>query len=161
MPGFLSKLINNISGGSIVKDVIEGADKLFTSKEEKLEFQRLMEEAERKHKEQLIRMAMDAEQQYLADRQSAREMQKEALQQNDLFSKRFVYILAILILISAMAFGATLLWVEIPDENRRMIEMFADIFIFTGAITVVNFFFGSSRGSDDKNAMIRKNGGDK
>lgn len=142
-----------------MKDVIEGADKLFTSKEEKLEFQRLMEDAERKHKEELIRMAMEAEQLHLADRQSAREMQKEALKQSDLFSKRFVYLLAILILIAAIAFGVALLYISIPEENRRMIEMFADIFLFTGAVTVINFFFGSSRGSDDKNSMIRKSDG--
>lgn len=148
-------ILNTLTGGSFVKDVMAGADKLFTSKEEKAQIERLLLEAENKHKEQIISLTLQAQEQYFKDRQSAREMQKEALRQNDQFSKRFVYYLAILILLAAIGFGASLLWIEFPESNRRMIEMFADIFLFSGAMIVIQFFFGSSRGSDEKNALFR------
>lgn len=82
------------------------------------------------------------------DRDSARSMQKEALKQSDTFAKRYVYYLASFIVISAFFFGVALLFVEIPKENKRLVEMFADVFLFGGAITVIQFFFSGSFSTD-------------
>lgn len=78
------------------------------------------------------------------DKQSARNMQIEALKQDDKFSKRFIYFLASFVIISATGFAFGLFFYSIPENNKRMIEMFADVYLFAGAIMVLQFFFGSS-----------------
>jgi hypothetical protein len=90
------------------------------------------------------------------DRDSAREMQMEALKQENVLSKVFVYYLGAFMLLSATSFGVMLFFVEFPEENRRLIEMFVDIFLFSGAVTVLNFFLGSSKGSVDKSKQLLK-----
>jgi len=78
------------------------------------------------------------------DKQSARNLQIEALKQDDKFSKRFIYFLASFVIVSATGFAFGLFFYQIPDGNKRMIEMFADVYLFAGAIMVLQFFFGSS-----------------
>lgn len=86
----------------------------------------------------------------LLDRQNARNMQIAALSQSDTFSKRFLYYLSSFIIVAATTFGVLLFFVEVPVDNRRLVEMFADIYLFAGALAVINFFFGSSLGSKEK-----------
>lgn len=148
-------LISKLFGsgvGSVVDSVANAADKFITTKAEKEEFKaelaRIAQEGEK--------IAIERERQYLADVASARAMQSSALNQSDLFSKRFVYYLASFIIISATIFGISLMYYEIPEGNKRMVEMFFDIYLFSGALTVIYFFFGSSSGSHDKNSILRK-----
>lgn len=91
----------------------------------------------------------------LEDTANARAMQTAALQQDDIFSKRYTYYLSAFIMVSAVSFGTMLFFVEFPETNRRLIEMLFDLFLFSGAITVINFFFGSSKGSADKTKMLK------
>jgi len=78
------------------------------------------------------------------DRKSARELQIEALKQDDKFSKRFIYFLASFVILSATGFAFGLFFFTVPEGNRRTIEMFADVYLFAGAVMVLNFFFGAS-----------------
>jgi len=90
----------------------------------------------------------------LDDKKSARDMQIAALSQEDIFSKRFVYYLAIIIISASILFGTALMFIEeIPEGNKRLVEMFADIFLFSGGLVVIQFFFGSSKGSRDKDIV--------
>lgn len=86
----------------------------------------------------------------IADRQNARAMQMAALDQTDLFSKRYLYYLSSFIIVTATLFGVLLFFVEVPEENKRLVEMFSDIYLFAGAVAVINFYFGSSLGSKQK-----------
>ena len=40
--------------------------------------------------------------------------------------------------------------VEIPEQNQRIVDMILGVIIGTGLVSVINFFFGSSKGSKDK-----------
>jgi hypothetical protein len=91
-----------------------------------------------------------------ADRDSARTLQTTALTQTDIFSKRYIYFLSTFIIVSATAFGFMLFWADFPEPNRRLVEMFADIYLFAGAIMVLQFFFGSSKSSHDKTDILNK-----
>jgi hypothetical protein len=93
---------------------------------------------------------------YLEDVQDARQMQVEALKQDSWLAKHFIYLLSGFIILAATFFGVMLFFIEFPEENRRMVEMFSDIYLFGGAIMVLNFHLGSSKGSADKNGMIDK-----
>lgn len=100
---------------------------------------------------ELHKMELDELKLLLDDTKDARDLQKVALRQEDRFSKRFVYYLAIIIISAAILFGAALMFLEeIPEGNKRLVEMFADIFLFSGGLVVIQFFFGSSKGSRDK-----------
>lgn len=87
---------------------------------------------------------------YLADVQDARDMQKVALGQSSWLAKHYIYLLGTFILVSATGFGVALTFYVVPEENKRLVEMFADIYLFAGAMAVINFFFGSSIGSKEK-----------
>ena len=89
----------------------------------------------------------------------ARDMQKIALQQDDIFSKRFVYYFAIGIAGFSMIVVGLLFFIEIPDSNRRVVDMILGVVIGSGLISVINFFFGSSKGSKDKTEQMFRNRG--
>ena len=86
---------------------------------------------------------------YTADVDSAREMQKEALKQEDKFSKRFVYYFAIVIVIISFGYIFFTSFYTYPIANARIIDLLTGGIISILA-TIVNFFFGSSKGSSDK-----------
>ena len=126
----------------IIKNIISKED---IPDPDKLEFERLVRDFEQQEL-----------QAYLTDKQDARDLQKSALLQNSWLAKHYLYILASLVILAAIGFGIALIYINIPEKNQRLVEMFADIFLFSGAIMVLNFFFGSSKGSMDKNSMLNK-----
>lgn len=91
------------------------------------------------------------------DLADARDLQKVALSQSDLFSKRFIYYLSIAIFLFSSAIVVMLFFVEIPDKNRDVINFILGVVIGTGLTGVFNFFYGSSKGSKDKTDMFKKN----
>ncbi|HEY8935103.1 MAG TPA: hypothetical protein VIM65_07775 [Cyclobacteriaceae bacterium] len=91
------------------------------------------------------------------DRMNARAMQIEALRQDDQFSKRFIYYFAMLIISAAIVFGVMLFFVPIPEANKRLVEMFCDLFLFAAALTIINYFYGASKLSHDKYASLLNN----
>jgi hypothetical protein len=84
----------------------------------------------------------------LENTKNARELQKIALQQDDLFSKRFIYYLAIFwsVICSIYFFLATFTKVV----NEEMADIILGFLLGTVSGTVINFFFGSSSGSKEK-----------
>jgi len=84
----------------------------------------------------------------LQNTKDARELQKIALQQDDLFSKRFIYYLAIFwsVVCSIYFFLATFTQVI----NEEMADIILGFLLGTVSGTVINFFFGSSQGSKEK-----------
>jgi Na+/melibiose symporter-like transporter len=120
----------------IVKNIISSSN---LSEEDKQELTALTLEMERLENEEMA---------------NARNLQIEALKQDDIFSKRFVYYLGSFIIVSATAFGVMMYFVEIPKQNQRLVEMFADIYLFAGAVMVLQFFFGSSQSSKNKDNII-------
>lgn len=157
VPSLLA-LKNLITGGK--GEMINAAtglfDNLITNKEERELLKLKYIELENSRQDKLINATHEAEKIQLMDVQNSRAMQIAALNQEDKFSKHFVYYLASFIVLSAVAFGVMLFFVEVPDKNRRMVEMFTDIFLFAGAMMVLQFFFGSSVGSRRNTEVMQK-----
>lgn len=126
------------------------------SKEEKTQAKEKWAQMVQQHELDLNQQTIELERIWQEDRDSARKMQIEALRQKDWFSRNYLYLLATLLILSSLAFGTALMFYPIPETNRRTIEMFFDMFLFAGALTVVNFFFGSSKGSKDKTEILGK-----
>jgi hypothetical protein len=138
-------------------------DDIFTNKEELLVAQTEIEKIKagitadiNDHFEEMGRQGNEVELAYLADIANSRAMQIAALQQSDLFSKRFVYYLAMFVIVSATGFGFALMFWEIPDGNKRLVELFADMYLLAGALIVLSFFFGSSKSSQDKTDILKQ-----
>jgi hypothetical protein len=127
----------------IVKNLIDNEPDMIA--EQKAEALKLMQEFE-----------LELEKIELSDRNSARDLQKTALTQDDKFSKHYLYYLSSFVIVSSTAFGMMLFFVDFPESNRRLVEMFADIYLFAGAVMVLQFFFGSSQSSHDKSKQLFK-----
>ena len=91
----------------------------------------------------------------LTDLADARAMQKEALSQDDVFSKRFVYYLTIGIVAFVFSMVICLFFVDIPKENKTIIDMVVGI-VIGGYTSIMAFYFGSSKSSEDKNSTLQK-----
>ena len=99
--------------------------------------------AAREHERELLQMAY-------GDVANARNMQVEALRQDDLFSKRFIYIFATFWSIFAAAYIAFITFGHIPEDNQRFADTILGFLLGTVVATILQFFFGSSMGSKEK-----------
>jgi hypothetical protein len=84
----------------------------------------------------------------------ARDMQKVALQQDDLFSKRFVYYLASFWSLVAVIYVGLITFMTIPEANVRFADTILGFLLGTVIATIFNFFLGSSQSSKDKTKML-------
>ena len=86
----------------------------------------------------------------------ARDMQKVALQQDDIFSKRFVYYLATFWSFVCVIYIFFITFGNIPSDNVRFADTILGFLLGTIIATIINFFLGSSKGSVDKSEIINK-----
>lgn len=131
----------------LVGDAVPGAGvltALFKAKDDKTpeqeaEFERLIRDYELEELKMI-----------LTDVADARDLQKTALGQNDIFSKRFLYWLAAGSLFLGFVYIFVITFVTIPESNQRFADTILGVVIATIITTIYNFFFGSSKGSKDK-----------
>jgi len=74
----------------------------------------------------------------------ARDMQKEALKQDDVWSKRFIYIFAGIWSLFAMVFIFAITFGTVPPTGIRFADNILGFLLGTVIATVIQFFFGSS-----------------
>lgn len=86
----------------------------------------------------------------------ARDMQKVALQQDDTFSKRYVYYLATFWSVFGVIYIFFITFGNIPANNVRFADTILGFILGTIIATIINFFFGSSKGSTDKQDVINQ-----
>jgi hypothetical protein len=99
--------------------------------------------AAQEHERQLISMAY-------GDTANARNMQVEALRQDDSFSKRFIYYFAAFWSIFAAGYIGFITFGSIPADNQRFADTILGFLLGTVVATILQFFFGSSMGSKEK-----------
>lgn len=149
LAGILSSLI---SGGlpSVAKAVVEKGteyveEKLGVSLKPEMTQEELQKisEAAMKHEEFLISEGYK-------DIADARDMQKEALKQEDVWSKRFIYIFAGIWSIFSMVFIFAITFGNVPQESIRFADTILGFLLGTIIATIIQFFFGSSVSSRKK-----------
>jgi len=91
-----------------------------------------------------------------ANTADARDMQKIALQQSDIFSKRFTMYLTAFWSIAATVYIGFITFSVIPDKNVRFADTILGFILGTVVATLLNFWFGSSIGSKDKADALKK-----
>jgi hypothetical protein len=122
-------ILDNLFGGSAIGGIL---DKIFPDKAEKMKFELEM-------REQLYK-SLELE---FKEMESAREMQIEALKQNDTFSKRFVYYLSLGVLINSLLAGLLAFFVDYPELNKELVLMYYSFSFTVGGAQIMRFFFGN------------------
>jgi len=84
----------------------------------------------------------------------ARDMQKVALQQADVFSKRFIYYLAAFWCIASTAYIYMITFYAIPPASVRYSDTILGFLLGTVISLILNFFFGSSKSSEVKSEQL-------
>jgi hypothetical protein len=90
-----------------------------------------------------------------ADRASARHMQEVALQQNDLFSKHFIYWFAWFWAVASCSYFAAVTFIPMPKENTHFADIILGFLLGTAVATIISFFYGSSKSSKDKTESMK------
>lgn len=115
------------------------------------------------HQEELLKLRVEEKklgleelQAYMADTASARDMQKAAIQSDDPFVRRFIYYYAIFWSVAAAVYIGFITFGHIPDTNVRFADTILGFILGTLVATIVQFFYGSSKGSQDKTAALAK-----
>lgn len=89
------------------------------------------------------------------DKNSARVMQGEALKQDDLFAKRFIYFFTIFWSIASAAYIGFITFGTIPQENIRFADTILGFILGTAVAGMFSFFYGSTSSSKTKDATIQ------
>lgn len=112
---------------------------------------------EMEHKVELEKLAIQAEQMYLTDKQSARQREMEVVKATG--SKDwYLYTIASVLFFGFFALIGVLIFKPLPEDSNGVIYMlFGNM--GAGFMAVVTYFFGSSKGSKDKTHMIYKMNG--
>jgi ABC-type Na+ efflux pump permease subunit len=148
--GFLSKVAPNVV--DMVGDIFPPAkllSGLFNTQpdilpEQRMEFERLVKDYEAGELKA-----------YLDDIANAREMQKTALNQQDTFSKRFIYYFASVCMILIFIYAYLVTFVPIPIANQQTANTLTGIFVGSVFMAIIGYFFGSSKSSADKNDLLK------
>lgn len=153
----LGKLIGDLLGGT-GKEILQGArdivDEASYSKEER---QQALLEWEKLSNEKLVKLtqiALETEAKYLADIDSARAMQKSALSQDDVFSKRFLYYFITGWSVFSMSFLIGVTFYPIPEQAVRFADTILGFLLGTAIASVFSFMVGSNKGSRSKDEAI-------
>jgi len=142
------------AGGSILKPIADIVDSAITNKEERIkvetELKRVIFDYEAKIAEEVTKR----EQAALADMASARAMNMKTVDNQDKFIRRFPYYLALVIIGCVFGIFTYMLSGNVTAENKEI------VYTLVGTLTVlssgvVSFFFGSKRGSENKNETIK------
>lgn len=86
----------------------------------------------------------------IGDKQNARGMQVAALNQDDKFSKRFVYYFASFWSIVAAIYIVAVTFLPIPVANIRFVDTVIGFMLGTIVSTIIGYFFGSSIKKEDE-----------
>jgi len=92
-----------------------------------------------------------------ADLANARDMQVQIAtsEHSTKLGKNFIYYLATGTFIFSSSMVVMLFFVDIPENNRDVINFILGIIVGTGLVGIFQYFFGSSKGSSDKGDELR------
>lgn len=153
MTGILGKIFG--SGiGEIIKPIGDIIDNVTTNKEEKAKAQAEIEKILTDKLTRMEELSNEVLVAYLKDISDARSMQQAAIKSDDKFVRRFIYFLAIFVIVAAFGMMTMILLNQLPEGSKEFAYLIMGN--LTGALTtILAFFFGSTRGSEVKNETIR------
>ena len=129
-------LLKNIFDNTVMKNpAISAVDK----ESLKMDFNASLKEYELRERDLLLKDIADA-----------RDMQKVALQQDDLFSKRFIYYLTAASVILSFGYIFAITFIKLPEGAQRFADTIQGVIISMVIGSIYGFHYGSSEGSKKK-----------
>ncbi len=104
------------------------------------------------HRERLVELGIEQDRLYLEDRQGARQREMEVVKATGKKDLN-LYVLAWTVVVGFFGLCGALLFRAIPDGQSDIVYVLFGGLV-TGFSTVLAYFFGSSKGSADKTALI-------
>ena len=118
---------------------------------------------ELEHEEELQRLRLEDKRLDLeelkvhaANTQGARQMNQESMKSEDPIVRRFIYFYALFWSVCSAVYIGFITFGEIPKDNVRFADTILGFLLGTIVATIINFFYGSSKGSQDKTAALTK-----
>lgn len=108
------------------------------------------------YRKQVLQNEVEFDKALLADRQDARKMQIAALQQDDLFSKRFVYYFITAWSLFSMLFLLFVTFADIPEKNIRFVDTTLGFLLGTAVASMFAYLLGSTFRSQKKDDTIQQ-----
>jgi len=150
----MAKFAGNKIGDTVAK-VMDSADKLFTSKEEKLKLQNdLQAELNRAIEAERASVLKEVELQ-LADTANARQREIEIAkdEHTPMLNKVITPVLALIIIVSTFAIWGMILFRHYEPKNSESMIIGS---LTTICATCISYYFGSSTGSHAKSRQLDK-----
>lgn len=157
IPG-IADLAKGVVSGLFGKDGLSGIiDTCFTSKEEKMAGQAKLDEIKNVFEAKIAEVLLEREKMILADTADARSTYAR-VQESDKASWLSKNIMPILTLGVTFGFFGLLTYMlkySVPESNERIMDILLGS-LGTAWITMISFYFGSSKGSEDKSKQINE-----
>lgn len=112
-----------------------------------------LKELELTHKTKFEEMALEETKARLQDTQNARGAEIERMKAGS--SNKFMYYLAAIVVIGFFGVVTTLFFVDVPTASENVLYMLVGTLAAEFG-SIMRYFFGSSKGSSDKTAMLMK-----
>lgn len=155
--GFAPQLLEKAAGAEVAAKVVEIAQAVTgtTAPEPALAALQADPAKALEFQQALLAAEIEIRKAELADIASARHMQEVALQQDDLFSKRFVYYFAAAWSLFTMFYiSAITFWPPQSESGKAIANTVLGFLLGTAVASIFAYFFGSTRGSDGKNKLL-------
>jgi hypothetical protein len=150
LAGKLGKWIGGKNGEAVAEQVISIAQSVTGEPDpEKAAAAVLANKAQlMEFEEQVFQRELQLEKLSLQNVESARNLQIVALNQTDVFSKRFIYYLASAWTAFAFIYLLGITFTTVPEANVRFADTVLGFLLGTVIAGIIGFFFGSSIGRD-------------
>lgn len=144
--------VEKVTGVDLKKDELTSEDKKAIMAGElalkELDFKKLELELEgvkeaNRHQESAVTVQVD-------EYSNSRNLQVEALRQDDKFSKRFIYYFAMFWSAFSVVYLACITFIQIPSANIRFADTIVGFLLGTIIATIIGFFYGNSIKKDNK-----------
>lgn len=149
--------IDGDNGEAVASKVVDIASTITgkSSPEEVINSLSQNEQLQTQFRQAVLNKELELERLAFQNTENARDMQKAALGQEDKTAKHFVYMFAWYWgVVSSLYIGA-ITFVDIPDDSVRFADTILGFLLGTTLGAILNFFYGSSQGSKDKNRLIK------
>jgi len=94
----------------------------------------------------------------MKDRADARDMQEKAMQSDDPMVRRFIYYFAWFWSGISAAYFFAVTFISLPEGARDFANIILGFLLGTAVAAILQFFYGSSKGSQDKTELMKKQG---
>lgn len=154
---FAPQLLESTAGDEVAGKVVEIAQAVTGAANPDNAFEVLKADPQKalEFQQSILAAEVDIKKAELADIASARHLQEVALQQEDLFSKRFVYYFAAAWSLFTMYYiSAITFWPPQSESGKAIANTVLGFLLGTAVASIFSYFFGSTAGGKAKSALL-------